>query len=108
MKTARERLYRTRLVFVALPTVELAIERVAARVRLGGHGVEEATIRSRWGRAHKNLVLFAGLVDDVMVFSNETGQPLLVAERVGLDRPLRLIEETALPSVTRALLGATR
>jgi predicted ABC-type ATPase len=108
VKTARQQRYRTRLIFVALPTVELAVARVAARVNLGGHGVEEATIRSRWGRAHKNLVLFAELVDDVMVFSNETADPLLVAERVGRDQPMRLIEDKALPAVTRALLAAAR
>jgi predicted ABC-type ATPase len=102
---ARLRQYRTRLVFVALPTVDLAIERVAARVKAGGHGVPEEQIRSRWVRAHKNLLLFASLVDDVMVFSNEGTKALLVAERVGRQRAMRLIDEEALPAVTAALLG---
>jgi predicted ABC-type ATPase len=103
---ARERDYHTRLVFVALPTVELAIERVAARVRAGGHGVPEAQVRSRWSRAHRNLVAFAAVVDDVLVFSNEGTEPRLIAERVGRRAATRLIDDKALPSVTAAF-GAT-
>jgi predicted ABC-type ATPase len=105
VETARKRRYRTRLVFVALPTVELAIERVAARVKLGGHDVPEKQIRSRWSRAHANLVRFASEVDDVLVFSNEGTEPMLVAERVGRQSAVRLIDENALPSVTKALVG---
>ncbi len=54
---AGRRQYRTRLVFVALPTVDLAIERVAARVKAGGHGVPEEQIRSRWVRAQEPRAL---------------------------------------------------
>lgn len=39
--------YRFHLVFLWLPTPELAIERVADRVRRGGHSIPEATIRRR-------------------------------------------------------------
>jgi predicted ABC-type ATPase len=44
-----------RLVFVGVPTVEDAIERVAARVTKGGHDVRESDIRRRWPIAHTNL-----------------------------------------------------
>ncbi len=53
----------------------------------------------------KNLVLFASLVDDVLVFSNEGTKARLVAERVGRQRAMRLIDQEALPAVTIVLLG---
>ena len=40
--------YTVSLVFVWLPSVDLAVERVAARVRTGGHHIPEATIRRRY------------------------------------------------------------
>ena len=36
------------LVFLWLPTEEFAVERVAERVRMGGHNVPEETIRRRY------------------------------------------------------------
>ena len=47
--------YRVSLVFLWLPKVETAIERVNARVRLGGHSIPEETIRRRFERGRKNL-----------------------------------------------------
>ena len=40
--------YIVSLVFVWLPSAGLAVERVAARVRSGGHDIPEATIRRRY------------------------------------------------------------
>lgn len=47
--------YRISIVFLWLPTPELAIERVQARVRLGGHSIPESTIRRRFHRGLKNF-----------------------------------------------------
>src|SRR5262245_53051184 len=47
--------YRVSLIFLWLPVVDLAIERVQARVRLGGHSIPEETIRRRFDRGIKNL-----------------------------------------------------
>ncbi len=40
--------YRVTLLFVWLPSADLAVARVAARVRSGGHDIPEATIRRRY------------------------------------------------------------
>jgi predicted ABC-type ATPase len=40
--------HKTYLLFIALPSVELAIERVKDRVAKGGHSVDESTIRERY------------------------------------------------------------
>ena len=55
IRRAKEFGYTVRLVFVGVPTVEDAIERVAARVTNGGHDVRESDIRRRWPIAHTNL-----------------------------------------------------
>jgi predicted ABC-type ATPase len=103
VEVARFRGYNVRLIFVSLPTVELAIERVAVRVRQGGHDVPEAKIRSRWVRAHDNLIRFLGLVDDILVFSNEALDPLLVAERFGATGRLTVYDIAALPEIVSRL-----
>jgi predicted ABC-type ATPase len=40
--------YRAHLIFLALPAADLAVARVAERVRQGGHDVPEAVVRRRF------------------------------------------------------------
>src|SRR5215204_4923180 len=47
--------YKVSLIFLWLDDVELAVERVRARVRAGGHDIPEATIRRRYERGLNNL-----------------------------------------------------
>jgi len=47
--------YRVNLVFLWLNNVELAVERVRARVRAGGHDIPETTIRRHHARGLDNL-----------------------------------------------------
>ena len=103
VEAAVTRRYRTRLVFIGLPSVELAIERVAKRVAEGGHGVPEDRLRARWERTHDNLLVYLSLVDDVLIYSNATTSPALVAELVGRSNPLRLILPNELPAVSERL-----
>jgi predicted ABC-type ATPase len=98
--------YRTRLVFVSLPDVEMAIDRVKARVKMGGHGVPEERIRRRWQGSHARLATFLRQVDDLVVFSNASvNEPVLVAERIGSHSKVRWFLPEALPDVVRALRG---
>ena len=50
----REQAYHVSLFFLALPSAEVAVARVAERVRQGGHDIPEAVIRRRFaaGRDH--------------------------------------------------------
>ena len=50
----RNRVYHISLFFLALPSAEMAVARVAERVRQGGHDIPEAVIRRRFaaGRQH--------------------------------------------------------
>lgn len=73
--------YEFHLLFLWLNTVELAIQRVAERVRNGGHSVSEDIIRRRYSRGLDNLSrLYIPLADTWVVYDNSgTGSPLLIA-----------------------------
>jgi predicted ABC-type ATPase len=107
LQAASKRRHRTRLIFIGLPTVQLALERIQSRVAQGGHDVPESKVRDRWDRAHDNLVTFMQAVDDVLIFSNVGATPIPVAERVGRS-PLRIVDEYALPDVSSRLLRTSR
>jgi predicted ABC-type ATPase len=88
--------YRFHLVFLWLPSVDLAIDRVASRVRLGGHDVPKDTIRRRYGRGLRNFFqLYLPIATTWRMYDNSEGsRPRRIASgsggrvtRVG-DRPL--------------------
>jgi len=63
--------YRVHLFYFRLNHPDLAVARVAERVRAGGHHIPEVTIRQRWQRSLDNLDrLYAPLVDSCRVFDN--------------------------------------
>ena len=51
----RERGYRFHLFYVWLPSADMAVARVASRVRAGGHNIPEATIRRRYEAGRLNF-----------------------------------------------------
>jgi predicted ABC-type ATPase len=73
--------YRFHLLFLWLRCVELAIERVAERVRGGGHFVPEEVIRRRYRRSLINFFsLYQPLADTWSTYDNSgSGTPLLVS-----------------------------
>jgi predicted ABC-type ATPase len=63
--------YQTHLIFFWLPTAELAVERVAARVRAGGHGVPEPTIRRRFASGLRHFFgTYRDTVDTWRMYDN--------------------------------------
>ena len=73
--------YHVHVLFLWLENADLAVNRVAARVRLGGHDVPEGTVRRRYKRGLRNLFgLYIPLADSWQVFDNSrAGRPQLVA-----------------------------
>ncbi len=60
--------YRATLIFLWLPSADLAVDRVAIRVAQGGHNIPEQDIRRRFGRGLVNLVdLYLPLVDRALI-----------------------------------------
>ena len=74
--------YRIQLVFLRLPTPEVAVARVAQRVAQGGHGVPESAIRRRFARGWRNFEhTYRDLADDWKLYDNAGRAPVLLADR---------------------------
>lgn len=71
--------YRFDLLFFSLPTADLAVARVALRVKRGGHHVPEETVRRRYDRGLSNFFrLFMPMADRWAMYNNE-GRPEIIA-----------------------------
>jgi len=75
--------YRTHLIFLSLPSADLAIARVADRVRRGGHQVPDAAVRRRFVAGLRNLFsVYIPAVDAWNVYDNaDVVSPRLIASR---------------------------
>jgi len=60
VSATREIGYLFHLIYLWLPTPEMAVERVAARVRAGGHSIPETVVRRRYGRSLSNFSISIG------------------------------------------------
>lgn len=88
--------YRFSLVFLWLPGPDLAVSRVAARVRLGGHSVPEETVRRRYDRGLRNFfAVYRPLADHWRMLDNASaGPPRLIA--AGRGRREEVVEDAGL------------
>lgn len=65
--------YRAHLIFLALPAAELALARVAERVRQGGHDVPEPVVRRRFvAGLHNFFEVYRTIVDGWHMYDNST------------------------------------
>lgn len=86
--------YTYHLVYVWLPSADMAVARVAARVRSGGHNIPEEVIRRRYGRSLENFFNgYMPMADAWLMIDNSHEQrPSRIAERGALG-PLRVYNE---------------
>lgn len=77
--------YRVSLLFLWLDSADLAVSRVAERVRLGGHHVPEEVVRRRYERGLRNFFQrYSTITDHWQLFDNSrVGRPRLVAAGEG-------------------------
>lgn len=73
--------YLVKLIFLSLPNVEIALERVATRVIQGGHNVREDVIRRRFVHGIQNFERYKVLVDSWQLYDNSDAPPVLLDER---------------------------
>lgn len=74
--------YKVHLLFFCLESPEQAIQRVAQRVKEGGHNVPTDVIRRRFQLGIFNLVnLFIPICDSVLVFNNVKTPAQLIARK---------------------------
>jgi len=93
--------YRVHLFFLWIPTVEMALARIADRVRRGGHDIPETVVRRRFHKSiQKLLTLYRPLLDLWMLFDNSGTKPQLIArEEVG---ELRVFDQKLFAKITEA------
>lgn len=71
--------YTVSLFFLSLPDAEMAISRVAERVRQGGHDIPEQVIRRRFAAGMKNFVQhYRDKVNDWALYDNIGSHPVLL------------------------------
>lgn len=82
LKKWRSAGYRIEIVFLSLPSVHLALQRIAGRVRQGGHDVPRSDVIRRFDRSWRNFHdLYRPLADAWAIYDNSGPAPQLL-ERV--------------------------
>lgn len=95
IRQAKDLGYEITLIFMWLNSEDLAIERVATRVREGGHHIPTDTIRRRYKAGIKNLFqIYLPIVDNFMIFDSTNSVPLPIAhkfidESIIINHPLK-------------------
>jgi predicted ABC-type ATPase len=75
--------YTINLIYLWLPSADLAVERVAKRVASGGHNIPVEVVRRRYERGLRNLVeLYLPISDGWMIFNNAENAFQLIAKRL--------------------------
>ena len=71
--------YRIEMVYLRLRSVQLALRRIAARVRQGGHDVPRADVVRRFSRGWRNFQrIYRPLADSWAVYDNSGHAPRLL------------------------------
>ena len=97
IKKAKELGYTVILLFFWLPSPEMAVERVAKRVREGGHNIPTNVIYRRyWASLLNFFTIFAPIVDSWMFFDNVDNPILLANKDIVYSKQFNQIRESCL------------
>lgn len=78
---AQQRGYHVTLLFFWLKNVAMAKERVAHRVKEGGHSIDNDVIERRYLKGIQNLFqIYLPIVNSALIFDNSNGKPILIAK----------------------------
>ena len=96
--------FRLRLIYVALATPELHIERVKRRVAEGGHDVDERKIVERRARSFQNLGRMLPKASSAQIWDNSRSEPKLLFQKEAGD--LVVYDRKAIPELSEIVLRA--
>lgn len=82
MENAKARNFRTRLNYIGVDSYKINIARVKARVKTGGHFIDEETIRKRYHISRKNLIDAIFINDETLIYDNSEKKPNLILQIV--------------------------
>ena len=81
LKQWKERGYRIEIIYLTLPSIEVALKRITLRVRQGGHAVPAADVARRFRRSWDNFErVYRPIADAWLVYDNSGDRPVLIAE----------------------------
>ena len=81
LRGMKEQGYRIHIFFLWIQTVELALARIANRVRMGGHAIPADTVHRRFHRGLENFLhRYQPMADSWYLFDNSGIPPVLVAK----------------------------
>ena len=73
--------YRLEIVYLRLASTQLALQRVAARVRQGGHAVPAADVVRRFKRSWENFQqVYKPMADSWAIYDNSADSPTLIEQ----------------------------
>ena len=75
--------YKVIMNYVGLISLELAIQRVAHRVSMGGHGIPEEDIKRRYHVSLSKLKELMPLIDELYIYDNSKHMKLVAKEIAG-------------------------
>jgi len=79
LQTWKQAGYRVEIAYLRLGTTQLALRRIASRVRQGGHNVPRIDVVRRFSRSWENFCnVYRGLADSWAVYDNSDDEPLLL------------------------------
>lgn len=82
LQEARKNNFEIHLLFLWLHSPELAIKRVAERVKQGGHGIPTETIKNRYFLGLRNLFdCYLELVDSFLILDNSSDRKIIIARK---------------------------
>jgi predicted ABC-type ATPase len=91
LRRLKTRGYSVHVVYLWLPTVDLALARVAERVRTGGHDVPAETVKRRFDRGRRNFfTLYRPLADTWRLYDASAITGPRLAATGGQEEPTKL------------------
>lgn len=105
VRKAREKGFEFSLLYIYVASAEQQLERIKARVAKGGHDVPEDRVRGRRERSFNELPWFFWASDFASIFDNSSGEPQLVASKIG---PRVTFDDNLLGELRERLLDPAR
>jgi len=95
--------YVVHVIYIWLSRVELALSRVAERVRQGGHDVPSVVVERRYWRGLKNFYsLYMPLADSWTLCDNTEEAPVIIAQG-GMNVAIRIIDPAKFDRISRSI-----
>lgn len=82
METWKRAGYRIEIVYLRLDSIDLALRRIEARVRQGGHDVPKRDVLRRFNRGWENfLKIYQSMAESWAVYDNSRASPQLLERK---------------------------